>query len=419
MQEICSAPGVGKSCRLEEKKKVRKHFVVGWVILTLAFLAPAALAQGEGQIEAQVVNGTANGGPVESLAVTLRAFRDGTDELEPQTAVADAKGRVNFEGLDTSPDIVYVLSATYVDIEYNTLPLSFTESNETTLTPILEVYEATENPEQAVIQVERMHVFVDFTDETMSVGELHIFTNTGDRTFIGVEDDALGQRVTLRFVLPDGAQDLRFQMGGEGDRYLVTQDGFADTEAVRPGASQQVLYSYTLSYGEADTFDFVRPLTYPIANVNVLVPRLGMNVTSDRIELNEIRTVEGQAYLNLNGRDFAPGDELSVHFEGLQEIARQLEMPGETQQGFDPKWIALGLAALALVGGLLYPSLRASGKPMPPSQQAEPTNERLTRLLQAIAHLDDAFETGSIDEANYRKQRQAIKSETLKLMRES
>ena len=396
-----------------------RHFVVGLVLLALALLSPGALAQGEGVIEAWVVNGTEGGGPVEGLTVTLNAFQGTMEELDSLTALADAEGRVRFEGLDTSPDITYFLSTTYADVDYNSLPLNFEEGGETTLGAAIEVYEITEGPDEAAIRVERMHVFVDFEDGVMSVGELHIFANTGDRTFVGVKDPELGQRVTLRFALPEGATDLRFQMGGGGDRHPVTEYGFADTQAVRPGTSQQVLYGYTLRYGEADTFDFVKPLLYPTANLNVLVPRVGLDVTSDQVELNEIRTVEGQAYLNLNGRNLAAGDELSVHFEGLQDIVHQATATGATQNEFDPKWIALGLAALALVGGIIYPSLRRSRTPVPASAPIEPTDVRLTRLLQAIADLDDAFEADHVDEAGYRQQRRALKDEALTLMQES
>lgn len=394
-------------------------FVLGSVILALALLAPVTLAQGEGVIETRVLNGTGGGGSVEGLAVTLHAFRGMMEEPDPQTAVTDAQGRVRFEGLDTSPDITYVLSATYADVEYDTLPLSFEKDGQTMLAAALEVYETTENSNETTIRIEQMHVFVGFQDGVMSVGELHIFTNAGDRTFVGVEDPELGQRITLRFALPEGATGLRFQVGGEGDRYVTTEDGFADTEVVRPAASQQVLYGYTLNYDGMDTFDLVRPLFYPTANLNVLVPRVGVDVTSDQVELSEIRTIEGQVYLNLNGTDFAAGDQLSVHFSGLQDSVSQVAAPDTPQEGLESKWIALGLAALALAGGLIYPLLRGPGKAMPVSQPVEPADVRLARLLQAIADLDDALESGGLDEASYREQRQALKSEALALMRES
>jgi hypothetical protein len=398
---------------------MRKHFVTGLMVLAFALGTPVALAQGEGSIEAQVVNGTEGGGSVEGLTVTLRAFQSMTSELESQTAVADAEGRVRFEGLDTLPDVVYLLSAVYAGVEYNSAPLSFEEGGETTLSAPLLVYETTENPDEAAIQVERMHIFVDFQDGVMSVGELQIFSNASDRAFIGAEDPALGRRVTLRFALPEGAQDLRFQMGDEGGRYVVTDDGFVDTAAVQPGAGQQVLYAYTLSYGQADTFDLVRPLLYRTANVNVLAPRVGVQVTSEQVELSEIRTLEGQAYLNLNGQDLAAGDELSIHFGGLQDLARQSATPGAAQSRLDPRWLALGLAALALVGGVIYPSVRRVRKVAPARESSESAAARRARLLQAIADLDDAFEAGQVDAASYGKQRQALKSEALSLMRES
>ena len=398
---------------------IRTCSVILLVVLMFVLSASFVLAQSTGAIEAQIVNRTEGGGSTENLTVAMHAFQGSPYELDSLTAIADAEGRVRFEGLDTSPDIVYVLNATYTEVDYASQPLSFEEGGETSLSATLAVYETTTDPDQAAIQIERMHMFVDFLDGEISVGELYIFSNGGDRTFIGIEEPTLGQRITLRFVLPEGAENLRFEMGGEGDRFLTTADGFADTEVVRPGTGQQVLYAYTLSYGQADTFDFARPLLYPTANLNVLVPRVGVDVTSDQVELNEIRTVEGQTYLNLNGRGFGAGDQVSVRFDGLQDIVQQPTTPSAAQKGFDAKWIALGLAALALVGGLIYPSLRATRKPAPVRQPTEATDVRLSRLLEAIANLDDAFEAGGMDEASYRKQRQALKSEALTLMRGS
>ncbi len=394
-----------------------KYWLIVFVVLALP--APAVLAQGEGAIEAQVLNGTQGGGPVEGLSVTLRAFQGMVEELDAQTTVADAEGRVRFDNLDTSPDVIYLLSTTYAGIEYNSQPLSFGEAGETTLSALLLVYETTQDPAAAAIQVERMHLFVEFQDGAMSVGELHIMVNTGDRTFIGVEDSELGQRVTLRFVLPEGAQDLRFQMGDEGDRYLLTANGFVDTEAVRPGAGQQVLYAYTLSYGQADAYQLVRPLPYRTANLNVLIPRVGVDVTSEQVELSEIRTLEGQAYLNLNGQDLAAGEELTVRLAGLQSLARQSATTEAAQGWLDPRWVALGLAAIALLGGIVYPALRRARQVAPAKEPATSVAARRARLLQAIADLDDAFEAGQIDEADYRQQRQALKREALTLMQES
>jgi len=326
--------------------------------------------------------------------------------------------------LDTSPEITYLLSAVYQGVEYNSLPISFAEG-ETVLSVSFEVYEKTADPAQANIHVERMHVFVDFQDGLMSIGELHIFNNNSDRTFTGAVDAELGQPVTLRFALPEGAFGLRFQtMDGSDENYVTTAEGFADTAPLRPGVSQQVLYGYSLNYGDADTLEFVRPLAYTTLNLNVLVPRVGMQVDSEQVELSEIRTVEGLNYLNLNGRDFRPGDELRVRFSGLQSIVPPVaasEAPVTTPSGLNPEWIAIGLAGLALVGGLAYVALRGARtpSPAPATEPAGPSQAQLERLLQAIAGLDAAFEAGQLDEASYHRQRQALKSQALALMQES
>jgi len=206
-------------------RQMQKVYALTILSLLALCLAPAqTLAQGQGVIEGQVVNGTANGGPVEGLMVTLHVFA-GMEEETPQTTTTDAKGRFRFEGLSTEANHVYALLLNYQGADYGSDLLAFSEG-ETALSVPIQVYESTESDE--AVSIEQAHIFVDFREISLVVGEMYIFSNSSDRTCIG-EEVAEGRRETLRLSLPTGAEELAFESGELGQRFFETAEGFVDT----------------------------------------------------------------------------------------------------------------------------------------------------------------------------------------------
>jgi 5-hydroxyisourate hydrolase-like protein (transthyretin family) len=349
-----------------------KRIYVLPIIFALALcLTPVhALAQGQGVIEGQVVNGTANGGPVESLTVTLYVFA-GMEEQPSKTATTDAEGRFRFEGLSTEADHGYALLLNYQGVDYGSSLLTFSEGENTLSIPI-QVYEPTESDE--AISIERAHIFVDFQEGNLLVGELYFFSNSSDRTYVGVEEVAEGQngatvlRGTLRLSLPTGAEGLTFESGELGQRFFETEEGFVDTWPLLPGqASGRVMFRYSLRY-DPSGYDLARDIPYPLKNLNVLVADVGVDVTSERLTLEGSLETEGQSYLNLSGQSLSKGERLTVHLSGspANELEGEREaMPAQPSQAGSQsllRWAALGLVVLAVGFALGYPLLRRQSK---------------------------------------------------------
>jgi hypothetical protein len=291
-----------------------KKVYVPTIIFVLALcLAPVqTLAQGQGVIEGQVVNGTANGGAVEGLTVTLHVFA-GMEEQTPQTTTTDAKGRFRFEGLSTEANHGCALLLNYQGVDYGSGLLTFSEG-ETTLSVPIQVYEPTESDE--AVSIEQAHIFVDFREASLVVGEMYIFSNKGDRTYVGVEKVAEGRRETLRLSLPTGAEGLAFESGELGQRFFETADGFVDTWPLLPGqASARLLFSYSLPYDPSGC-DLTRDIPYPLKAINVLAADVGVDVTSEQLTLEGPRGIQGQSYLNLSGQNLSKGERLTLHFSG-------------------------------------------------------------------------------------------------------
>ena len=337
------------------------------IIFVLAFcLAPVhALAQDQGVIEGQVVNGTANGGSVEGLTVTLRVFA-AMEEQPSQTDVTDAEGRFRFEGLITEADHVYTLGLDYQGVEYGSDLLTFSEEGETTLSVPIQVYESTESDE--VVSIERAHIFVDFEEDKLLLGEMYIFSNSSDRIYIGVEEVAEGRRGTLQLFLPTGAEGLTFEGGELGQRFFETERGVVDTWSLPPGqTSGRLIFSYSLPY-DPSGYDLTREIPYPLKAINVLVAEVGVDVTSDQLTLEGSRGMQGQSYLNLSGQNLSKTERITLHFSGSpgdRVVEGGEAMPAESPQPGDRsllRWAVLGLVVLAVGFALGYPLLRRQSK---------------------------------------------------------
>ena len=311
-----------------------------------------------------MVNGTADGGSVEGLTVTLRVFVD-MEEQPSQTALTEAEGQFRFEGLSTEAEHAYTLFLDYQGIEYGSDLLTFSEG-EAALSVSIKVYEPIESNE--VVSIERAHIFVDFQEGELLVGELYFFNNDSDRIYIGAEEVAEGRRGTLRLSLPTGAKGLAVEGGELGQRFFETDEGFVDTWSLPPGqASGRLIFSYSLPY-DPSGYDLTREIPYPLKAINVLVAEVGVDVTSDQLTLEGSRGMQGQSYLNLSGQNLNKGERLSMHFsgspgdrvlEGGEAVPAQPPQPGDWSL---LRWVALGLVVLVVGFALGYPLLRQQSK---------------------------------------------------------
>lgn len=333
-------------------------------VLVLCLVPVRALAQSQGIIEGQVVNGTASGGPVEGLTVTLHVFV-GVEEQSPQIATTDAEGRFRFEGLSTEADHGYALLSNYEGVDYGSGLLTFPEG-ETALSVPIQVYEPTESDE--AVSIERAHIFVDFREGNLLVGEMYIFSNNSDRTYIGAEKVAEGQRGTLRLSLPAGAEGLTFEDGELGQRFFKTEEGFVDTWPLLPGqASERLMFSYSLPY-DPSGYDLAREVLYPLKALNILVAEVGVNVTSEQLTLEGSRGMQGQSYLNLSSQNLSKGERIALHFSGSpggepvrEREAVPVQPPPASDQPF-LRWAVLVLVVLVVGLALGYPLLRRQPK---------------------------------------------------------
>jgi len=369
--------------------------------LTLAW-APHPQEQ-EIVMTGQVTNGTSGGTVPADLPVTIHVFSE-LEEKGTYTTTVTADNTFSFVGPAPEEESIFIARAIYQDVAYLSDPVTVgTEQTELEL-PVI-IYETTESPDN--IQITQLHLFITSVEGHIQIGEYHMIGNTGDRTFIGVEDAETGQRVTLNLTLPDGTESLSFDGPGLGERFLEHEGGFADTEPITPGeATIKTLFSYLLPYHEGMLVE--RAFEVPVASVVILLSDEGLEVAGEGIITGDpMNTQMGQASSYTAG-PLAAGETLS--FRLIERAVVQQTGGGTREQGdVGIGGITVGLVALAAAMVAVYWMWWRT-------PASEPLPARARSLVEKIAALDDEFEAGQIAEKTYRRKRKALRRDLHSLL---
>jgi 5-hydroxyisourate hydrolase-like protein (transthyretin family) len=380
-------------------------------LLLCLLLAPAVLiAEEEGIIEGQVMNGTADA-PSDSVAgLEVELYELTENSAEPvATTISDDDGRFHFEGLATDADLAYMFELEYQGIVYGAQ--SSFPVGDTILHVVATIHETTSGDDSLV--VDRHHMILDFASDAVTVRELYIFDNTGDRIYVGEG------AITLRFSLPDDAGDLAFGDVETEASMVATDEGFASIRRIPPGQTQ-VLYSYSVPY-DGSHLTLHRTILYPTGNVDLLVPSNGVEVETGQLAYDGLTTAGDDTYLHFYGVDLARDTTIEIRLSGspqgaalpLSSTSPLLAAVREAAPA-----IALGLALLGGLLPLLQLRMRKRGADLPaenevsgpeaPEREEESDADR-EELLRLIADLDDAYAEGLVKEKAYRQLRDKMK----------
>lgn len=355
------------------------------VCLALVLGATSPAWAGEGRVGGRVQHAT-SGQPVDGATVVLHAFSQ-MEEREAGRAVTGPDGAFQF-AVAYDEETVFWVSTEYSGVRYTSDFLRLTDA-EPEATALIQVYETTGSPKD--IQIERGHLIVEFVDSAVHVAELYVVGNGGQATYVGDE-----QGRTLQFLLPPGAMEVAVDDAPPGGRFVREGDVLWDTAPVLPGPSvAQHIVDYFLPYDPEQGLDLTRAYAYPALQVNLMVPQVGVDVDCNLEFMGTVGTE--RTYRVWRAASLAAGETWSVRFRG-KPIAGVAGAPAALGTGSVPLVALGGLAFLALAA-LLFLGLRGRGR-----GQEDPE-----RLLEAIARLDDAYESGELDEGAYHRRRAALK----------
>lgn len=388
------------------------------IILILTFiLMPLVHAQTPPEqtltIEGRLINATAGGTVEAGIPLLLHSF-NGQQMLAMVEGVTEAEGTFRFEQVEVAEGGTFAVMATVGQTVYFSERMA-PSPGQTTLELPVTIYDTT--PDAGAIQVEQMHALVDFFSPTLlQMAEIYIISNDGNRTVeeaVTLDD---GQTAALRFTLPDGATDLSFEGGQLGQRFLQTENGFADRFGVPPGSgTSQIVVRYFLPYQSG--LRLSRSLAYPIDSLSVIVPQMGISLASTDLAWADSRQIQNERTVDIfTGAGIRAGQAFSFELAGQPELNVVSVSPEfSTQPAAQPAiaskslFIGLGLVGLGLVllGGGVWWWRRERAKPI----LTIPAEAPETELIWAIAELDEAYEAGDISEESYTHQRSALRAE--------
>jgi len=366
--------------------------------------APVDEAVAVGTIRGTVTNGSPGGDLPGELEITLSGF-DGEQVAYNQSASVAADGGYTFSDVPVVAGRIYGVTVAYQDVLYFSDGAHLTADLATLDMPVT-VFDTT--TDAAALTIERLHVLFDFSvADQVQVIELWVVSNGGERTVV-----AEPSRGILEVSLPEGAADLGFEDGSIGDRYILTADGFGDTQPVVPGSgTSQFIFSYRLPYDGKLTFR--QASRHPIQAVVVLLPQNGVTAEGGGLQDQGAQQMGGQAVHSYAGGAIAAGQALEFELSGRpQTVLSSTGTGGWTNT-------AIGLAVLGvlvILGGLWWfrPSARSDRRSRVDDTPGEDQTEA---LLSAIAELDDALDAGQIDAAEHRTRRETLKRRLRDLMR--
>jgi mono/diheme cytochrome c family protein len=376
-----------------------------------------------GQVSGVVTSGS--GGALPSgLTVVLFGFDHGADGRFSETLAIEAEvaadGSYLFDDVEMPAGRAFYVSLTYEGVEYAS-EAAFVQDGQTAFELPIQIYEATSD--SSLLEIGQAHVLLEFST-LGKVTVIHFLTidNLSDKTIV---PPAEGHPVVL-FRLPQGFENLQFEDGVMGGRFLPTADGFGDQMRVPPGVGQyQLVFAYDLPYtspsGLGAVFgggatDLTVPLTLPARAVTVLVPE---GVTADGAGFTDVGLQSmggGMNFQMYRAGSLAAGQDLNFKVSGTP---RTLSAAGETDNS---QVLIIGVASLGIVliavGGFLYwrdrrqdvDALEEDEEDFEEDEEEDEPEIDEDEILDAILALDDQFKAGNIAESVYRERRAELKA---------
>jgi hypothetical protein len=331
----------------------------------------------------------------------------------------DANGAYVFTGVPRNDQAVMSVETTYAGIrQFSPHVLVSSVEGDTYELPF-NIYETTDDP--GTISISYMEALVDaVTEEQASLTfQSYEFVNTGDRAYVGQNGRTLILHLPRGAVGPEidtfGNTPDRFELAQNGDQYT-----FYDSAPVFPGPADRIAVSYSFAYN--GSMQIEQTFEYDIEQLGVYVSETrGLRLESDRLVPIESGELNGITYAGFGSTGRLPAGQLLRYrvYDGPNVARSQATSASEAEGNgsfvSENTTLILGLGILLVVAGGMYllydlqkTRLLAQQTGGAQSRRADSASDR-EQLVAQIAALDEAYEAGELDEAEYQRQREALK----------
>ncbi len=360
-----------------------------------------------GVVSGTVTNQTAGSSIPADLALNLHVISSDSQSAQTFDTTVNPDGSYTFENVPMETGGQYIVSTSYEQAVYSSDVVTG-DASKTQMDIPLSIYEVTDDPTDIQMSSMLMMLQPDTQPGTLQVVQIISFSNTSDRAYMRQVD---GGAASVIVRLPAGATYEDFS----GGSYLVSSDGtqVADTQPVLPGSDHIMHVAFSVAYPGDATVSISQPMDYALnGEVEVLAETGTMSVSGTGFSTLGTRQLGDRTFVSYGGAlTRAAGDTLSYAISGATS-AQAAGSVTTTGNG-------ISIVAYVLIGAGLLAIGAAFGFFM-----RERTDSRhavvLTpnALIKQIADLDVRYHEGKVEESQYRKQRDTLKTRLVALMKE-
>lgn len=384
---------------------------------------PVAPAEQRGTIGGTIINGSGGDVPA-GLKVTLRAFTHDLatqqfSEGETRETTASAQGTYQFSGLSLSPTDAYYVSVEHGGVTYESAAAIPANDGLQEYDLPITIYDTTTDTSNLAIST--AHILLDYSQPgIIQVVEFFVFANMGDKTIVAAE----AGKPVIEIPLPQGYQNLQFENGVLGERFLPTANGFGDTLPIPPAGNRDhsIVFAFDMPH-PADSsplaglfggnkFELTQQFNIKTSALNLLVPQ-GVRAEGQNL-------ADGGAQSMGNGFTFqlyrAGSLEAGQTFTAQVSGAPTATTPAASPPGDSSRSLIIGIGAfgviLILAGGFFYWRDRQreeSEDDLDENDEDDEEGMSADDTLDAIIALDDQFRAGNISEEAYKARRAELK----------
>jgi mono/diheme cytochrome c family protein len=386
--------------------------------------AEATPAEQRGTISGLITNGSGGEIPAGLKAILHTFVHDlATQQFtegEAREANVLAGGMYRFSDLPLRPTDAYYVSVEYGGITYESAAAIPSQGGLSEYDLPITIYETT--TETADLAISTAHILLDYSQPgIIQVVEFFVFANMGNKTIVAAE----AGKPVIEVPLPAGYQNLQFENGVLGERFLQTADGFGDTLPIPPTSGQNqysVVFAFDMPY-EADSsplaflgnkkFELAQKFNIKTGALNLLVPE---GVKAEGANLTDGGTQNmgsGFTFQLYKAGAVESGQTFTTRVSGTPATTTA---PTASQAGDSTRNIIIGVGAfgvvLILAGVFFYVRDRRAGTDEDDLEDEGEDEEELSEddILDAIIALDDQYRAGNLSEEAYKERRAELKA---------
>jgi uncharacterized membrane protein len=378
--------------------KATGYYLIFILTLFLAGIAKAAVEKGT--IRGRIINGTNPHRVLADQEVILYSQKE-DKTVSKKVTKTDPQGNFSFEDLPTASGNRYQVSTIYHEVPYFTEVMRFDPEKDSITAKDLFVYELTDNPDQ--IRIQREHLVLDAPEYELSVTDIVIIENMGNKTFW-----AKGEDKGLKFPLPKGFSNFRGVGKVINDPSDPGQSLYLYTKPIPPGI-KRVFFAYKVDFTQRH-WVMAKKFLYSTPQLDLFLTDEGLQLQSPDLIFQGYQDMGQKRFLVWQGSNFKAGTNLMV------EIAAPLPI------GY---WvyniIGYGFIVLIIILGFSYPLIESKfgGRDKTKAdnsvagEELKNLHKKKKKLLHLTASLDDKFAAGNISESEYRTLRDKNKQQLI------